>query len=135
MGLPVAKRNSMLEERKNSLTLLVLLCALVFVYHFASGIYYARGLGPSPTIEFLYPAAFVCGVVWWLQEEASRSGIKPVYCRGLLVSVGWLFMIPYYLLKARGVRGLIPLSALVGSFLLAYVLVVIVLLFSQQMVQ
>jgi hypothetical protein len=123
-----------IAERKSSLTLLVLLCALVFVYHFASGIYIVRHLEPSPTFEFLYTAAFVCGVVWWLQAEARRSAIKPVYCRGLLVSVGWVIMIPYYLLKARGAKGLIPLAALVGSFLLAYVLVVVVVLISQPIV-
>ena len=44
-------------------------------------------------------------------------------------------MIPYYLLKAHGAKGLIPLAALVGSFFLAYVMVVVVVLFSQPLMQ
>jgi hypothetical protein len=106
--------------------MLVLLGVLVFVYHFGVGIYYARGLEPLPTFEFLYTAGFLCGVVWWLKAEARRSAVNPVYCSGLLVGIGWLIIIPYHLLKTRGVRGLIPLLALIGSFLLAQILAAVV---------
>jgi hypothetical protein len=65
--------------------MLGLLGVLVFVYHFGVGIYYARGLEPLPEFEFLYTVGFLCGVVWWLQAEARRPAVKPVYC--LLCSV------------------------------------------------
>ena len=42
-----------------------------------------------------------------------------MYCHGLLMSVGWFAIIPYHLLKTRGVRGLLPLLLLIGSFVLA----------------
>jgi hypothetical protein len=106
--------------------MLVLLGILVFVYHFGIGIYNARGLEPLPAFEFLYAAAFLCGVVWWLKAEARRYAVKPVYCLGLLVGIGWMIMIPYHLFKTRGVRGLIPLLALMGSFLAAHLLAVFV---------
>jgi hypothetical protein len=38
------------------------------------------------------------------------------------VGIGWFFIIPYHLLKTRGVRGFLPLLALIGTFLFAYVL-------------
>ena len=76
--------------------------------------------------EFLYTAAFLCGVVWWLNAEAGTSAVKRVYCRGLLVAAGWLIIIPYHLLKTRGVKGLIPLVALVGSFVIAYISALVV---------
>jgi len=101
--------------------MLVLLMILVFIYNFSAGVYYAHGLEPLPSVEFLYTAAFLCGVVWWLNAEAGRSAVQPVYCRGLLVSIGWLFIIPYHLLKTRGARGLIPLLALTASFVIAYI--------------
>ncbi len=101
--------------------MLVLLVILVFVYSCGIGIYSALGLEPSPTFEFLYTAAFLCGVVWWLEAEARRYVLKPVYCLGLLVSIGWMIMIPYHLFKTLGVRGLIPLLALLVSFIAAYV--------------
>lgn len=101
--------------------MLVLLMILVFVYNFAAGFYLAQGMEPLPTAEFLYTGAFICGVVWWLNAEAGTSAATPVYCRGLLVGIGWFVIIPYHLLKTRGVKGLIPLVALVGSFFAAYI--------------
>lgn len=108
--------------------MLVLLMILVFLYNFSAGVYYAQGLEPLPTVEFLYTAAFLCGVVWWLNAEGGRSAVKPVYCRGLLVALGWLIIIPYHLLKTRGARGLIPLAALTGSFAIAHISALLVYL-------
>jgi hypothetical protein len=109
--------------------MLVLLAVMVFVYHFGLGIYYARGLEPSPNFEFLYTAGFLCGIVWWLKAEAKKSAVASVYCPGLLVGIGWLIIIPYQLLKTRGVRGFIPLLALIGSYLAANMLAVMVYMF------
>jgi hypothetical protein len=108
--------------------MLVLLGTLVFVYNLGAGIYYVNGLEPTPTVEFLYTAAFLCGVVWWLQAETGRSAVQPVYCSGLLVGIGWLVIIPYHLLKTRGARGLIPLLALIGSFIVPQILSLILYL-------
>jgi hypothetical protein len=108
--------------------MLVLLVVLVFVYHCGTGIYHACGLEPLPTFEFLYTASFLCGVVWWLKAETRTSTVKHVYCLGLLVGIGWMIIVPYHLFKTRGVRGFIPLLALLGSFLAAYVLAVFVYL-------
>jgi hypothetical protein len=106
--------------------MLMLLGILVFVYHFGIGIYYAAGLEPSSLFDSLYSIAFLCGVVWWLKAEARRYIVNPLYCLGLLVGAGWMIIIPYHLFKTRGVRGLIPLLALIGSFLAAHLLAVVV---------
>ena len=104
----------------------MLLCVSVFVYNFGAGIYLARGIEPLPTFEFLYTAAFVCGVVWWLNAEVKRSAVKPIYCAGLLVGIGWFVIIPYHLFKTRGLRGALPLLALIGSFVAAHLLAIVV---------
>ena len=101
--------------------MLILLMVLVFIYNFAAGLYVAQGAEPLPTVEFLYTSAFICGVVWWLNAEARSSAVKPVYCRGLLVALGWLIIVPYYLLKSRGAKGLIPLVGLAGSFVIGHI--------------
>ncbi|HVQ39332.1 MAG TPA: hypothetical protein VMS31_17465 [Pyrinomonadaceae bacterium] len=106
--------------------MLGLLGILIFVYHFGLGIYAAGDLEPSPVFEFLYTCGFLCCVVWWLRAEARRYTVKPVYCLGLLVGVGWIIIIPYHLFKTRGVRALIPLSALIACFLVAHILAVVV---------
>ena len=110
--------------------MLVLLGVLIFVYHLGIGVYYARGLEPLPTFEFLYNAAFFCGVAWWLRAEAKGSPVARTYCEGVVVGMGWIFVIPYHLLKTRGVKGLIPLFALIFTFVASKILVAIVYLFS-----
>ena len=108
--------------------MLVLLGLSIFVYHVGLGIINARGLEPSPGLEYLYTAAFVCGVVWWLQAETQRSPVTRMYCAGMLVSSAWPIIIPYHLLKTRGVKGLLPLFALIATFLFAKLLAVIIYL-------
>jgi hypothetical protein len=124
----VSDSNLSTPERKISLIMLVLLDLLVFVYTLGSGVYVVNGLEPSPTWEFLFRAAFLCGVVWWLKADAKRSAVQPVYCSGLIVGIGWLIIIPYHLLKTRGAKGLIPLFALIGCYFVAQVLTIVVYL-------
>jgi hypothetical protein len=111
----------MAAERRTSLILLVLLIVLVFVYHIGLSIYFVVGLEPLPTFEFLYTAGFLCGAVWWLRADTLRSPVVSIYCHGLLVGIGWIIVIPYHLLKTRGVRGLIPLLALVGAYVISQI--------------
>jgi len=114
----------MIAERKKSLIMLVLLCVGIFIYNLGLGIFSARGLEPLPTFEFLYSAIFPCGVVWWLRAEIQSSPVTRLYCAGLLVGAAWPIIIPYHLLKTRGVRGLLPLLALIGTFVIAKVLAI-----------
>ena len=116
----------MIAERKTSLIILVLLIALMIVYHTGLIIYSVLGEEPLPTFEFLYRFGFLCGVVWFVKAEADRSVVARVYCPGVTVGMGWFFLLPYHLLKSRGVRGLIPLFALVGTYLALEVLGAIV---------
>ena len=119
-------RKELVAEPISSKPMFVLLVILVFVYNFCRGIYLARGLELLPEFDFLYTAAFLCGVVWWLGAEARRHAVWPVYCPGMLVQMGWVVIIPYHLIKTRGVRALIPLLALIGSFVTAHILAAIV---------
>jgi hypothetical protein len=112
----------MIAEQKNSFIMLVLLGAAIFIYNLGVDIFYARGVEPLPAFEFLYSVIVICGVIWWLKAEAQRSPVTQVYCPGVLITAAWPFIIPYHLLKTRGVRGLLPLFALIGAFVLAKIL-------------
>jgi hypothetical protein len=118
----------MIAEQKRSLIMLVLLGTLIFVYHLGLGILNDRGLEPLPSVEFLYIAMCYCGVVWWLRAEAKRSAVTQIYCPGLMAITAWPIIIPYHLLKTRGVRGLLPLLALIGTFILARILATVIYL-------
>ncbi len=108
--------------------MLVLLIALMVVYHVGRIIYLALRLEPLPAFEFLYYVGFLCGIVWFLKAESERSEAARAYCPGVTIGMAWLFLFPYHLLKSRGVRGLIPLFAIVGTYLALQVLAAIVYL-------
>jgi len=116
----------MIADQKKSLIMLALLGVAIFIYHLSSGILDARRLDRLPSVEFLYWAICLCGVVWWLRAEAQSSPATRLYCAGVFAIVAWPIIIAYHLLKTRGVRGLIPLFALIGAFVFARMLAVVI---------
>ena len=105
--------------------MLVLLAILIFIYNFISVFYALSGVEPLPTVEFLYIAAFPSGVAWWLRTDKHKSVAQQLYCQGLMAYTGAIFIVPYHLLKTRGVKGLLPLLALVFSYFGSQILGVI----------
>ena len=118
----------MIAEQNRSLIILVLLGVGIFIYHLGRGILDARGVEPGPGLEFLYTAFFLCGVVWWLRAEMQSSTVTRLYCAGLMAFTAWPIIIPYHLLKTRGVKGLVPLFALIGTFISARILATVIYL-------
>jgi len=96
--------------------MLVLFAILIFVYNFAAGLFTISGVELSPATDLLYAAAFPCAAIWWLRSDSRRSSVTPLYCQGVMMSVGWFVIIPYHLLKTRGAKGFLPLLLLAGSF-------------------
>ena len=107
----------MITDRKSSMIMLALLVTMMIVYHVGIIIYFVLGAEPLPAFEFLYTFGFICGIVWFLQAEADRSAAARAYCPGVTIGMAWFFLLPYHLLKSRGVRGLIPLSLIIGTYL------------------
>jgi hypothetical protein len=106
--------------------MLVLLILMIVVYHVGQIIYFVLGEEPLPTFEFLYTFGFICGIVWFFKAEAERSEVARAYCPGVTIGMAWIFLLPYHLIKSRGVRGLIPLFALVGVYIALQALAAIV---------
>jgi hypothetical protein len=116
---------------RSSSVMLFFLVVLVLLYHIGIGFYSAHGLEPLPLFTFLYTAGLLCSVIWWLRADARRYKVQPVYCLGMLVSVGWVVVIPYHLWATRGARGLLLILALIGAFVVAqFVAVFTYLLFA-----
>lgn len=100
----------------NPWPVLALSAILIFIYNVTAVFYFLAGIEPLPSFEFLYLAAFPCGVVWWLRSEKRAPALTPLYCEGLPVGLAWPVMIPYQLLKTRGLKGLLPLGLLIASY-------------------
>jgi hypothetical protein len=115
-----------IAERKSSLIMLVLLIVLTFVYHTGQTVYALLRVDPLPTFEFLHIFGLSCAVVWWLRADVKSSAVKALYCDGLLVTVGWVIILPYHLLKTRGVKGLIPLLAFLGALIASQVVAAVI---------
>jgi hypothetical protein len=99
--------------------MLVLFAILIFIYNFAAALFLASGFELSAAVEYLYAAMFPCAAIWWLRSDAYRSSVKPLYCQGMMMGIGWFVIIPYHLLKTRGAKGFLPLLLLAGSFVTA----------------
>ena len=108
--------------------ILAFLAALVLLYHVSEGLYFARGLEPSPALDLLYRAGLVWSTCWWLAADSRRHKVTPVYCLGLLVTVAWVIIIPHHLLKTRGLKGVVTILCLLGVFAAAQIVAVMVYL-------
>ena len=105
--------------------MLILLAILIFIYNFTAMFYQLSGMEPLPTVEFLYVAALPCGIVWWFRSERQKTVVTQVYCEGVTAYYGFVFTVPYQLLKTRGVKGLLPLLVLIASYLGSQILAAI----------
>jgi hypothetical protein len=110
----------------HSRSMFLLLAILTFVYYFGQGIYALLGLEAPTVFEILYLSAFLSGTVWWMRAATRGQGFSALYCPGVMVQSGWLIVVPYYLFKTRGLRGLLPLLVLIGIFLVAQILVIVI---------
>ena len=53
---------------------------------------------------------------WWLRSDSRKRGIILVYDLGFFLGIAWPLVMPYYLLKTRGARGLL----IIFGFIVVY---------------
>lgn len=50
-------------------------------------------------------------IVWWVQDDERQTGYRPCYEYAAFMFFGWPLLLPDYLLRTRGIRGLLWISA------------------------
>jgi hypothetical protein len=95
---------------------------------FVIGGYLASGREQPPMFVLLYFFAFLWIIGWWLRDDAKRREISWVYDSGFLLYVAWPLVMPSYLLKSRGAKGILVALAFIGVYIGATVLGMIVYL-------
>jgi len=100
----------------------------LIITQFMIGVYLAIGREQPPIFALLYFFAFLWIIGWWLRDDAKRREIRWIYDSGFLLYVAWPLVMPYYLLKSRGGKGLIVVLAFIGIYIGAAVLGMIVYL-------
>jgi hypothetical protein len=93
-----------------------LLYIFVVLTQLATGSYLASGLEPPGFFTFAYGLAFLWIVGWWLRTDSRERGIGWVFDMGLFLYIAWPLVIPYYLFKSRGARGLLVILGFVGAY-------------------
>lgn len=94
--------------------------ALVYLFLVASqvvvGVYLAREAEPPPAFSVLYPLGLLWVVGWWLRDDSRKRGVGWVFDMGLFLYIAWPVLMPYYLLKTRGAKGLLALLAFAAVY-------------------
>jgi len=95
--------------------------ALLYLYLIAAqvvaGIYLARQIELPPAFSLLYPLGLLWAVGWWLRRDSRARGVGWVFDMGLFLYIAWPVVMPYYLLKTRGVKGLLAILAFAGAYM------------------
>ena len=96
--------------------LAVLLYAFVAVTQIVSGVYLGRDLEPPDSFSLLYALGFIWVIGWWLRSDSRRRGVSWPLDMGLFIYIAWPIVLPYYLLKTRGQKGLLVILLFAGVY-------------------
>jgi hypothetical protein len=83
----------------------------------ASGIYSVSKHQPPPLFQVTYAFGFLWIIGWWLVRDSVKRGVDLVFDTGLFLYIAWPLVMPYYLLKTRGAKGLFVILGFLGVYL------------------
>lgn len=104
----------------------VLLYTFVVITQFAYGLYLGQQIEAPGAYTLLHWAAQLWIISWWLRTDSRKRGVVWVYDMGFFLSIAWPFVMPYYLVKTRGAKGLLVILGFVGAYVGAAIVGIIV---------
>ena len=108
-----------------------LLFSFVVITQFGYGAYIGARLPFPEGITLIYFVGMLWASGWWLRTDSRRRSVLSVYDLGFFLYLAWPIVMPYYLVKTRGPKGLLIILgfvvAYVGSALLGILLSVVVI--------
>ena len=109
-----------------------LLYAFVIVTQFSYGAYFGAQLEFPEGLTVIYAFGLLWAIGWWVRTDSLRRGVLSAYDLGFFLYLAWPFIMPYYLVKTRGAKGLVVILgfvvAYVGAALVGIVLSVLVVM-------
>ena len=94
-----------------------LLYLFLVLTQIVAGAYSASGLEPPASFTLIYIFAFLWIIGWWLRVDSRRRGLSWVFDMGLFLYVAWPFILPYYVVKSRGTKGLLVILYFVAVYI------------------
>jgi hypothetical protein len=99
----------------------VVLYLFLIITQGVKGVYLGRDAEPPPAFTLLYAFGLLWVVGWWMRRDSIKRGIGWVFDMGLFLYIAWPFVMPYYLLKTRGAKGLLVILAFIGAYVGAFI--------------
>jgi|SRR6266850_5858893 len=106
-----------------------LLYTFVVITQFANGIYLGAQIDLPPGVTLLYWLGFLWAVGWWLRTDSRKRGVASVYDLGFFLYLAWPVVMPYYLLKTRGAKGLLVMLGFVAAYVGAAIIGIVLSVF------
>jgi len=106
----------------------VLLFLFVFFSHFVATFYAAFQAESSALFDLLSRLTFLWLISWWLRADSRHRGISWPLDMGMFLYVGWIFLIPYYLFRTRGMPALFDILSLIGAMIAGWLAAAIAIL-------
>src|SRR5262252_5253846 len=97
----------------------VLLYSFVIITQFSYGLYAGWQMEAPPGYTLLHWAAQLWIIGWWLRSDSRRRKVVWVYDMGFFLCIAWPIVMPYYLLKTRGAKGLLVILGFIGAYFAA----------------
>ena len=95
----------------------MLLYSFVVITQFAYGFYLGLQIEPPGALILFHWLGLLWIVGWWLRTDSRKRGVASVYDIGFFLYIAWPIVMPYYLVKTRGAKGLLVILAFVGAYL------------------
>jgi hypothetical protein len=99
---------------------LVPLVLLTAIYTAGRAILALYGLVPSKSAEFICSFEFRIILVGWVFFDRQASEFSAPFEFDAFMFFAWIFVLPYYLLRTRGRRGLLLLAGIYGLAAIPY---------------
>ena len=99
-----------------------LLYTFVVITQFAYGAYLGAQLQFPEGLTLIYAVGILWAVGWWLRTDSRSRGVLSVYDLGFFLYLAWPVVMPYYLLKTRGAKGLFVMLGFVAAYVGAAVI-------------
>jgi hypothetical protein len=96
-----------------------LLYVFMVLTQIVTGIYAASGVEPPASFTLIYILGFLWIMGWWLRVDSRTRGVGWVFDMGLFLYVAWPLILPYYVLKSRGRKGLLAILCFVAVYIAA----------------
>jgi len=94
----------------------VLLYSFVVITQVAYGFYLGQQIEAPAAYTLLYWAAQLWITGWWLRTDSRKRGVVWVYDLGFFLGIAWPLVMPYYLVKTRGAKGLLVILGFIGAY-------------------